>query len=231
MAHLAAQDTAAAQLLAGEPPGELDEYRETLGDAELTVDGFNAFVVNRRSGLAYRRVLTDWGRAADALLAFASRITDEEWKTRTIPWLAGEIGVRYVIQSRIVEWWIHGEDVRSSAEMPPRVEHRPIFLTNDLAIRMLPWALYRAGLDFPGRSIGIDLVGAGGSSWHWSLEPKEVPGEYHKPDAFVEGRSVSFALVAACRRTADEFLHEGSLVVGGDEQIALAVLEHVRAYP
>src|SRR5262245_6975243 len=41
VAHLGAQDTAAAQLLAGEAPLELDEYRASLNGAGFTVDGFN----------------------------------------------------------------------------------------------------------------------------------------------------------------------------------------------
>lgn len=230
IAHLAAQDTAAAQLIAGEPALELDEYRGVLRGEPFAVDGFNAFVVNRRSGLPYRQVLTDWGRAADAVLAFASRLSDEEWAGSRIPWLAGEIGVRYLIQSRIVEWWIHGNDVRDGAGMESRVEHRPIFLTNDLAIRMLPWTLGLAGLELPGRSVRIDLMGAGGGTWHWGLAPREVPADGHKPDAFIEGRALPFALVAGRRRSADAYLDDGNLVIGGDEEIALAVLEHIRAY-
>lgn len=231
MAHLASQDTAAAQILAGEAPAELDEYRKRLGDEAFTIDGFNAFAVNNRAPFPHRQVLSDWGRAADAVLAFAAKLTDEEWRARRFSWLAGEIGARYLLQSRVVEWWLHGEDVRAGAGMEPRVVHPPVFLTNDLAIRMLPWALSRAGLDFPGRSVRIDLQGAGGGSWHRSLEPGRVPSEDDKPDAFIEGRAHAFALVGGRRASADGYLDDGNLVVGGDEKLAFGVLEHIRAYP
>src|SRR5206468_4901764 len=49
IAHLGAQDTASAQLLAGEPAVELDEYRASLNGSAFTVDGFNTFAVNRRA--------------------------------------------------------------------------------------------------------------------------------------------------------------------------------------
>jgi uncharacterized protein (TIGR03083 family) len=231
IAHLAAQDTAAAQILADEAPSEIDEYRKRLGGDELTVDGFNAFAVNNRAPLPYRQVLSDWGRAADAVLAFASTLTDEEWRTRRFPWLAGEIAAHYLLQLRVVEWWVHGEDVRSGAGMESRVVHPPMFLTNDLAIRMLPWALSRAGIDLPGRSVRLDLEGAGGGSWHWSLEPGRVPDEDEKPDAFIEGRAHAFAIVAARRAPAGDYLDDGNLVVGGEEELAFTVLEHIRAYP
>jgi len=231
MAHLAAQDTAAAQILAGESPTEIDEYRNRLEDGDFAVDGFNAFAVNNRAPLPYRQVLSDWGRAADAVLAFAAKLTDEEWRTRRFPWLAGEIAGSYLLQSRVAEWWLHGEDVRAGAGMEPRVVHPPIFLTNDLAIRMLPWALSRAGADLPGRSVRVDLQGAGGGSWHWSLEPGRLPDEDEKPDAFIEGRALAFALVAGRRARAEDYLDDGNLVAGGDEEVAFTVLEHIRAYP
>jgi len=231
IAHLEAQDTAAAQLLAGEEPVELEAYRRSLGDRPFSVDGFNDVAVARRAELPVREVLLRWGRAADALLAYAARIPEEEWATRRVPWLAGEIAVRYLIQSRVVEWWVHGEDIRAGAGMPPRIEHPPIHLTIDLAIRMLPWALGRAGLAFPGRSVLVDLEGAGGGTWHWGLGVREIPPEDKKPDAFIQGRAYPFALVAARRAPAERFLDDGNLVVGGDEELALTILEHIRAYP
>jgi hypothetical protein len=64
MAHLAANDTAAAQLMAGQPAEELEEYRGQLGEEPFTVDGWNAWAVGRRTGLTTREILETWGRAA-----------------------------------------------------------------------------------------------------------------------------------------------------------------------
>ncbi|HXF36831.1 MAG TPA: maleylpyruvate isomerase family mycothiol-dependent enzyme [Actinomycetota bacterium] len=231
VAHLAAQDTAAAQLLADEEPVELEAYRRSLGDAPFSVDGLNDFAVANRAGRPYREVLREWGRAADALLALAARLPEQDWEQRRVPWIAGTIRVPYLIQSRVVEWWVHGEDIRAGAGMGPRIEHPPIFLTNDLAIRMLPWALSLAGLAFPGRSVLVELEGAGGGRWHWGLGVREVPAEDEKPDAFIVGRAHPFALVAARRASADRFLDDGQLAVGGDEDLALTILEHIRVSP
>jgi uncharacterized protein (TIGR03083 family) len=230
MAHLAAQDYAGAQLLVGEEPTELTEYRASLGDDPFTIDGFNARVVNARSGLPYREVLTHWGRAADLVCERAADLPEDDWNDRHVDWLAGEIGVGYLIQSRVVEWWVHGEDIRAGAGMEERVQHWPIFLTNDLAIRMLPFSLGRAGRSFPGRSVQVDLEGVGEGSWHWGLSPRETPPEDKKPDAFVEGRGLAFALVAGRRHEAGAFLDDGNLVIGGDEDLALAVLTNLRAF-
>jgi hypothetical protein len=99
-----------------------------------------------------------------------------------------------------------------------------------MAIRMLPYSLGQAGLSFPGRTLQVGLEGMGGGSWHWGLAPRESPPEDKKPDAFVDGRAYPFALVAARRVPAETFLDDGNLVIGGDEGIALAVLQHLHAF-
>lgn len=229
VAHLAAQDTAAAQLLAGEPAVEFDAFREA-NDGELWVDGFNEWAVKVRAELPVGQIIVEWGRAADALLTFGSRLSEDEWPTKKVDWVAGEIGVRYLVQSRTIEWWFHGEDIREGAGLEENPQHWPVYLTNDMAVRMLPWSLGQAGLSFPGRSIQVDLEGVGEGRWHWGLEPRTTPPHDKKPDAFVEGRGLAFALVAGRRVAADTYLDDGSLVVGGDEGLAISCLELLRAF-
>jgi uncharacterized protein (TIGR03083 family) len=229
IAHLAAQDTAAAQLVAGEPAVELDAFRDA-NDGELWVSGFNEWAVRTRQGRPARDVIGDWGKAADAFLLLCARLTEDQWLSLRVDWVAGEIGVRYLVQSRAIEWWFHGEDLRESTGLEENPQHWPVYLANDLGIRMLPYSLGRAGLSFPGRSVRVDLEGVGEGSWHWGLSPRETPPQDKKPDAFVQGRGLAFALVAGGRHEASTFLDDGNLVVGGDEELALAVLANVRAF-
>ena len=229
VAHLAAQDTAAAQLAAGEPAAEFAAFRDANG-GELWVGGFNEWAVKTREELDDRRLITDWGIAAKTFLDLAARLSDEEWRTRRVEWVAGDIGIRYLVQSRAIEWWLHGEDIRESAGLEENPQHWPVYLTNDLAIRMLPYSLGQAGLFFPGRSVLVELEGVGEGSWHWGLAPREMPPEDRKPDAFISGRGLAFALVAGRRHAASTFLDDGNLVVGGDEELAMAVLEHLHAF-
>jgi uncharacterized protein (TIGR03083 family) len=229
MAHLAAQDTAAAALLGEQPAVEFDAFREANG-GEFWVDGFNEWAVAVRKDTPTREILTTWGRAADVFLEHAADLTDEDWAARKVDWVAGRIGVRYLIQSRIVEWWLHGEDVRLGTGLEPNLQHWPIYLTNDMGIRMLPYALGLAGLSFEGASVQVDLEGVGGGSWHWGLSAGESPDEDKKPDAFIQGRAYPFCLVAGRRVAAEHYLDDGNLVVGGDEDLAALLLRHVRAY-
>jgi uncharacterized protein (TIGR03083 family) len=229
IAHLAAQDTAAAQLSGGEPAAELDAFREANG-GDLWVAGFNEWAIEVRKDLATRQLIEHWGRGAELFLRRAAGIPAADWELRKVPWFAGEIGVRYLVQSRAIEWWIHGEDIREGTDQDPNLQHWPIYLTNDMAIRMLPYSLGQAGRSFPGASLRVDLEGMGGGSWHWGLAPRESPPQDKKPDAFVDGRAYAFALVAARRVPGEAFLDDGNLVVGGDEDIALAVLRHLHAF-
>ncbi|MEP6475924.1 MAG: maleylpyruvate isomerase family mycothiol-dependent enzyme [Actinomycetota bacterium] len=230
MAHLAAQDTIAAQLMKGDRPAELDEYRAGLGEEPFTVDGFNAFAVNRRSAMPTREVLTGWGRAADAFLAYASGLSADDWARERFSWLSGDIAARFLVQSRIVEWWVHGEDMRAGNGLGPMPQHWPVHLAADLGIRMLPWALSQAGLSFPGRSLQVDLEGTGYGSWHWGLSPNETPQHDRKPDASIQGRALQFALVAARRIPAQEVLEGGNLVIGGDAALGETILRHIRCF-
>ncbi|MGH2642176.1 MAG: maleylpyruvate isomerase family mycothiol-dependent enzyme [Actinomycetota bacterium] len=230
MAHLAAQDTAAAHVVKGDPSEELEEYRGQLGGQPFTVDGFNEWAVDRRSGLPTREVLVTWGQAADALLGYAGLLSEDGWAKERFPWLAGEIAARYLIQSRIVEWWVHGEDMRATNGLGPEYQHWPINLTIDMGIRMLPWALAEAGLDLTGYSVEVEVDGAGGGRWHWGLGAGEVPPANKKPDTTIVGRAPHLALVAARRIPAEDVLASGNLVTGIDAQLGVTILRHIRAF-
>jgi len=235
MAHLGAGDTAAAQLVAGEAAEELDAYREQLGEESFTVDGWNAWTVARRAGSETRELLDVWGRAAESLLEYAARLDDDEWRDARYPWIAGDIAPKYLLQSRVIEWFLHGEDMRATNGVAQGWQigwqHWPVHLTIDLAVRMLPWALGQIGVDLRGRSVQIDVSGAGEGSWHWGLGAGEVPDPDHKPDALIVGRAPQFALVAGKRLSPDDVLAAGTVVLGGDVDVADLILRTIRAYP
>jgi uncharacterized protein (TIGR03083 family) len=234
IAHLAAYDTLAAQLVADQDPSELLEYREQLGDEPFTVDGFNAWTVARRSGLETREVLDLWGRAAESFLVHASLLPVDAWRDRRFDFTAGPIAATYLVQSRVTEWWLHGEDVRATNGLGPHYQHWPIYLTIDLAVRMLPWQLSRVGMNaagLEGLSVQIDAEGAGSGSWHWGLGAGEIPDRKKKPDAYIQGRAPQIALVAGGRLPIDDVLDSGNIVLGADRDLADLALRHLRAYP
>jgi uncharacterized protein (TIGR03083 family) len=230
LAHLQAQEIAASQVVGEEIAPEFEEYRESH-DGRLDIDGFNAVAAGKRRESPTRQLAVEWGKAATLMLDRATLASDQDWATHRLPWIAGDIPLRYLVQSRVVEWWLHGEDIRWGAGMDVRLIHESIYMVNDLAIRMIPYALGLIGLVFPGRSVRVELDGAGEGSWHYGLAPGERPSAGKKPDAYIEGRAYRLALVAGRREPADRYLDDGNLVVGGDEDLATTILENIRAYP
>ena len=230
LAHLAGSDVAAAALVAGEDASELDEYRKSLDDAAPSNDDWNARTVERRREDGPVSVGLEWGRAADLFLSRASQASDEDWRDRQIQWVTGDIRMRYPVQARVAEWWVHGEDIREGARLPPRREHWPVFAACDLAIRLIPYWLPRNEDDLGQRAIRFDLEGVGGGTWVQSTTTGDVePGT--EPDAYVEGTGYALASVAGGRADLELTLYEGLLNIGGDVDLATAVLRSTRSYP
>ena len=230
VSHLAAADVAAAAVIGDEEPSELEEFRKSLAGAPFALDEFNRWTVERRAGRSVFSVAREWGGAADLFLARASRVSPEDWGSRQVPWVAGDLGVSYLIQSRVMEWYLHGEDILAAGDNPPRLEHPPIFCVNDLAVRTLPYALSLAGRSFPGKSIRVELDGVGAGSWHHGLAARETPAPDKAPDALIEGRGHAFCLVAGRRADPEAFLADGVLLTSGDEGLAETVLANLRAF-
>jgi uncharacterized protein (TIGR03083 family) len=230
VAHLAASEIAAAASIAGESSAELEEFMKTLDEERFTVEAFNDWTVARRANEPFRVLVREWGQAADLFLSRAAKVMPEEWTAKKVLWAGGEIGVSYLIQSRVMEWWLHGEDILAGGGNPPRLEHPPIFCVNDLAIRTIPYALSLAGLRFPGRSIKFELEAVGGGTWHQGLAAREKPAPDRAPDALIVGRAYAFALVAGRRVPAEFYLADGTLQTSGDDQLAETVLMHLRAF-
>jgi uncharacterized protein (TIGR03083 family) len=230
LAHLAASEVVAASLLAGEEATELTEHRKSLEDRPFDVDAWNNWTIDRRREASAVSLAKEWGQAADLLLPRAAQVSDQDWAEREIPWVGGDIRLKYLVQLRVAEWWIHGEDIRQAGRLPPRREHWPIHTVNDLAIRLIPYALSRAGHSFADASVQIDLAGVGEGTWHQDVSPGDLPSG-KKPDAVINGEGYAFASVAGGRADADFCLYEGLLNVGGDVELAEAVLRTLRAAP
>ena len=217
------------------PPRNSTCSAASLGSEPFSTDAWNAWTVNRRSETPTRTLIETWGAAAESLLEHATRLDEEEWRDNRYPWLAGDIAPTYLVQSRVVEWFLHGEDMRATNGVAEgwqiNWQHWPVYLTIDLGVRMLPWALAQAGHDLSGRSIKIDVTGAGAGVWHWGLGAGEVPAASSDPDAVIVGRAPQLALVAGRRLSVDDVLASGVLVTGGDTALAELVLRTIRAYP
>jgi uncharacterized protein (TIGR03083 family) len=231
LAHLAANDVALAALVAEEAPTELEDYRKGLGDKTFDRDGWNDWSVQRRRESSVVSLAMEWGRAADLFLSRAGQAPDRDWDQREIPWVAGPLRLKYLVQVRVSEWWVHGEDIREGAALPPRVQHWPVYAVNDLAVRLLPYSLSLHQETFPGKTVRVELEGVGGGTWTQALDTPGAVTVGEEPDAIIEGQGYAFASVAGGRADPDLCLYEGVLLTGGDGQLAEKVLRSLRSSP
>jgi uncharacterized protein (TIGR03083 family) len=231
VAHLASSDAVAASTMAGERLEEIESYLGSLPDGSApTVDGFNDYAVTGRAQTPVRSLISAWGRAADAFLNRCAAVPEDGWADTRVYWIAGQMRVSNLLQSRVMEWWLHGEDIRTGAELPSRRLHKPIYCVNDLAIRSIPYALSLVGLSFPGKSVELRLDGAGEGRWHRGLAPREVPPPGTRPDTVIDGRGYRFALVAGHRLAPEDAMEEGTVIVGGDIELGETILKNIRSF-
>jgi uncharacterized protein (TIGR03083 family) len=231
LAHLSSSEVVAAALVADEEPGEVEEYRKTLDGEPFRSEAWQRWAVERRRDASPVSLGLEWGRAADVLLTRAGQASDEDWHEKQVPWIAGDIRLRYLVQARVAEWWVHGEDIREGGRLPPRREHWPVYLVNDLAARLIPYALSLAGEDRGGKVIRIALERVGAGVWNASTDAGRDVDTGTRPDALIEGDGYAFASVAGGRANADVCLYEGLLQTGGDTDLAEIVLRTLRSAP
>ena len=228
LAHLAAADVAAAALLGDEEPTEVREFQKSREGA--TTDDWNDWSVERRRDQPIVQLGMEWGRAADLVLGRAASASDEDWNERQVGWVAGDIRLKYLLQARVCEWWVHGEDIREGGALPPRREHWPAYAVNDFAIQLIPYSLSRGGHEVAEKTVAVELDGVGGGRWRRSVTTADARAE-GKPDVYIQGDGYAFASVAGGRADPDVCLYEGLLNIGGDVELAEAILRTLRSFP
>ncbi|MFF2654010.1 maleylpyruvate isomerase N-terminal domain-containing protein [Streptomyces sp. NPDC058045] len=127
-----------------------------------------------------------------------------------VPGERGPLPLRDVLVERAFECWIHADDIAQAVDYPyeppaPRHLHGMI----DLAARLLPGMLAerrRSGLAAPareaagaGRSLRLEIEGAGGGEWLVSLDGPRPDGTAEQQVAHVALDAVEFCRLAAGR--------------------------------
>lgn len=231
LAHLAATEIAAAASVGGEEQAEVDEFRKTLDDEELSVEGFTDWAIARRREQGPVTTALEWGRAAEVLITRVTASPPDDWADRQIPWFGGELRLGYFVQHRVAQWWLHGQDILAGGGQDLRREHDPTFVVNDFGIRLIPYALSQAGEDLGDLTVRVELEAVGGGAWVQGTRPGAPPPDDAEPDVIIDGRGPWFALVATGRADAEVALYEGVLNVGGNASAGETILRTLRAFP
>jgi len=192
---------------------EDDVHRCLAGDPDVADAGHVESTQDMAAGQAGRSAAetrAEWRRAADRTLALA-RDPEAEVAVHGL-----RLSVRALLVVRAFELWIHDNDIRIAAGLPPSIPDPPVLrLMSDLAARLLPYAAARTGLLEP-LDVHLVLTGPGGGTWEVAVgqSPPEPVAVSIVTDA------VGFCRLAGNRVTpADLNLH-----ITGDPDRAVDVL-------
>ncbi|WP_433496635.1 maleylpyruvate isomerase N-terminal domain-containing protein [Sphaerimonospora sp. CA-214678] len=81
-----------------------------------------------------------------------------------VSWASKPISTFSMIQSRLMETWVHGWDLRHPLGIPMRFDDRAWWVA-DIGVRHVPYSLTKAGIDPGPVELSVSLVGLGGGSW------------------------------------------------------------------
>ena len=151
----------------------------------------------RQAGHPPAKTCAEWRRAADRTIELAR---------------AGDLGAEVAVHgmriplgvllvARAFELWVHDNDIRQAAALPPSVpDPATLSLMTEVVARQLPHAAARAGLDEP-VSLHLVLTGPGGGTWDLPIGMGGAggAGEAEPADVVIVSDAVEFCRLAANR--------------------------------
>jgi uncharacterized protein (TIGR03084 family) len=138
-----------------------------------------------------------------------------------VPWAATAVSRRALVQSRLMEAWIHGWDLRRPLGIPQPFDDR-VWWVSDLAVRTLPYAFAKARRRPPARDVRVALDGPGGGIWERRLPDGD------EGSVIVSGPSWAWLVLAGRRDVRPDLARAALTVTPADTGPAL--LGPVRAF-
>ncbi|HXA27513.1 MAG TPA: TIGR03084 family metal-binding protein [Candidatus Angelobacter sp.] len=179
--HLAFFDREAVRALS-DPEGFNAGLAGLLADPE----GWMARTVEEGRALAPAELLALW-RERRAELLDSARFVDPKAR---IPWYGPPMSAVSFLSARLMETWIHGQDVADALHVKrqptPRLRH-----IAHIAVRARAFNYAQHGRPLPEQEVRVELRAPGGETWTWG--PEDAP-------ARVSGDAEEFCLVTTQRR-------------------------------
>jgi len=208
------------QGLVGHLTGVEDDVQRSLaGDPAVAnanhVESTQAEAV-RQAGRSPGLTIQEWRRAADRTLDLVREAEPADDGTARLAVHGVRLPLTSLLVVRAFELWVHENDIRRAAGLPPSVPDTPVLrLMSDLAARLLPYAAARTGLAEP-VDVHLVLTGPGGGTWDVMVgqsPPEPVP-------VAIVTDAVGFCRLAANRAAAADL----DLHIIGDSGRAAGVL-------
>jgi uncharacterized protein (TIGR03083 family) len=195
---------------------EEDVQRCLAGDPAVAAAGHvesTQAAADRQAGRPPDQTRAEWRRAADRTIACVRGRGDPRAEV-AVHGMRLPLDLLLVI--RAFELWVHENDIRAVAGLPPSApDASTLTLMTSAAVRLLPTAAARTGLDEP-TNVHLVLTGPGGGTWDISLgRPSPAPAA-----VAIVTDALGFCRLAANRATPASL----DTHVTGDPDRAVAVL-------
>jgi uncharacterized protein (TIGR03083 family) len=194
---------------------EEDVHRCLAGDPQVARAGHVGSTqpaADRQAGRPPAETRAEWRRAADRTLDLV-RAAGDTGAEVAVHEMRLPLGLLLVV--RAFELWIHDNDIRQAAGLPPSVpDPSTLSVMTQAAARLLPHAAARGGLREP-ISVHLVLTGPGGGTWDIPIGPSSAAASVG-----IVADAVGFCQLVANRATPDRL----DLHITGDTQRAAMVL-------
>src|SRR4051812_3533306 len=184
----------------------------TPGLPAARIDDWTAAGLAEHAGPERAALIDAWVAAAAALRAELASYDDAAWRQRAM-WVAGPVRRSGLAQLRLHETWIHGRDLSEATGLAWALDDATLWWMADLAARVVPGTLTRAGRDRPGVAVVIRL---GGREWLVGAGAGQRPAPGTEPGLILEAEPLDFVLLAAGRRHDRPWRATGGQDLAGD---------------
>lgn len=197
---------------------EEDVHRALRGDpavVQASHIGSTQAAADRQAGRLPAQTRAEWRHAVDSTLALAHADRDPGDE---VAMHGMRLPLGMLLVARAFELWIHDNDIRHAAGLPPSVpDPSTLSLMTQAAAQLLPHAVARGGLREPA-SVHLVLTGPGGGTW-------DIPIGQRPPAAAQNAIVIVTDAVGFCRLVANRAT-PGSLDlhITGDPDCAAIVL-------
>jgi uncharacterized protein (TIGR03083 family) len=206
-------------------PVEAAHVRNPLGA------GIEGWVAERRDRLP-AEVLDEFRQVTAARSAALDALSDEQWEAPTAS-PAGQIPYGEFMQIRVMDNWVHEQDIRRAVQRPGHLEGPAAEAALARLTRSLGYVVGKQAGAADGTSVVVRLVGPQAQVLAVTVtdgraRPAEAPPD---PDVTLTMTAEAYCCLSCGRWSADQVLADGRVQADGDRQLAHRIVSAMSIIP
>ena len=174
-------------------------------------------------------VVAELDEVASARLAALRSMSDADFAAE-IPTPAGPGTYESFLGIRVVDCWVHEQDVRRAAGRPGHLSGAAVDRSLANAVSAMPYVVGKRAGAPEGATVAFDVTGATARRWAVTVEggrARPVPEVPPEPTAHVSADVGTFMALACGRVDPEEELAAGRVTVLGDPEVGTAVVRNL----